>query len=101
MEEGLRRDLHEAMSVAAEDKTLSITKPEASSEWRLDGDACLMTHTAGEVTHRERFDVGKCDEWQASSASGLVTLTLRASAEPQREVLRVVERASQLEGATP
>jgi prepilin-type N-terminal cleavage/methylation domain-containing protein len=101
LEEQLRHDLHEATSVTVAGERMTIVMPDATSEWKLEGDACVMTRTAGDEVRRERFELGNCDEWQEEQGNAIVTISLWSIDEPKREVMRITERAPRLEGVTP
>lgn len=101
LEEQLRRDLREATSVTVTGKQMTIAMPNATSEWQLGGDACVMTRTAGDEIRRERFELGNGDEWQVTQSNGVVTVSMALNDEPKREVLRITERVPQLEGGSP
>ncbi|WP_442483707.1 PulJ/GspJ family protein [Aeoliella sp. SH292] len=101
LEEQLRRDLHEATSVTVAGERMTIAMAEATSEWMLEGDACVMTRTAGDEIRRERFELGNGDEWQEEQGNAMVTISIWSIGEPKREVLRITERAPRLEGGSP
>jgi prepilin-type N-terminal cleavage/methylation domain-containing protein len=101
LEEQLRGDLHEATSVTIAGDRMTIAMPNATSEWQLEGDACVMTRTAGDETRRERFELGTCDEWRLSEANAMATISLWSNGIPEREVLRITERAPALQGDVP
>lgn len=101
LEEQLRRDLHEATSVTVAGEQMTIAMPNATSEWQLEGNACVMTRTAGDEVRRERFELGNGDEWEMTQSNGVVTVSMALNDEPKREVLRITERAPQLEGGSP
>lgn len=101
LEESLRHELQAATKVDVAGNRLTIITPQVTSEWQLDGNGCLMTRRAAGDLRRERFETGRVDEWHVDNTNGVMTLSIDSADEPNREVLRIVERAPKLEGESP